>query len=972
MRTKNYLILGIGSFLLANIAFATPLIQDMIIPKNISPFSQEVVDEGDYYILNTGEQVFFQRRENTYIIMHDTQVRTKTILSRMIQQRMGNQLQIVKGDSLGKWLVVEIISAQSDQTLSDLVRMDPSIAFLSPVLVHSKTGDNMGILAEMVVRVVKNADLELTRAALESQGLSLISKLNFTEQEYHFEITENITDIGQIFELTRSVAALPSIEWAEPNFLITPKKYYTPDDTLFVNQWHLNNTGQMGGLIDADIDAPEGWELSKGANTVIAIFDDGVDLAHEDLKIWANPDETGGGKENDGIDNDNNGYIDDYQGWDFTNNDNDPSPATVDDNHGTACAGVAGAIGNNAQGVTGSAMDSIILPIQFVGGTCTSIGNAMRYAGKYADVVSNSWGTVFCESELNSAISDVVNGHIAGARRGTKGAPVLFASGNDASGWQKFTLNGFPAGTYNFTWRFLKDEITASGYDTVWLDNITWPGGAITDFETDTVATIPNGFTSSGDANWQVVSDGTHAWGASGNSVKAGTIIDNQFTDLNITQTVGDGNLEFWVWVSSEQQGDVMEFYLNDTYVFQYSPGQYGHQNEVSYPASNTDTIAVGASTDGGISGTEMRSAYSQFGVEIDVVSPSNGGFSAITTTDRTGTEGYDDSSDYVDTFGGTSSATPLVAGIVADMIAYNPTLTAAEIRTYLRQGTDQIGPYTYTADRNDYYGYGRVNLYKTLDLLPINPNSETQNVDYNNCPIPFLGGMATLCPTGTGDLGATTVQVLEADVFPEQGFSSNCSEITNAVPRYFDISPTTAVETTVRLYYDETKLNGNVEANLDIWNCTGTDWVPLNATPYPDSNYVEVVTNSFSPFILSDDAPVYVDLARFKGSGGYSDEYGLYYTEIQWGTAMEINNDHFNILKSAEEYGDYQIIPVWRYHDNEWEQLLRILAQGDSSSYQIFDDDVNAGQTYFYKLEDIDLYGVSTQHGPINITVPE
>jgi subtilisin family serine protease len=111
----------------------------------------------------------------------------------------------------------------------------------------------------------------------------------------------------------------------------------------------------------------------------------------------------------------------------------------------------------------------------------------------------------------------------------------------------------------------------------------------------------------------------------------------------------------------------------------------------------------------------EERSYYSQFGPEVDVVAPSSGGGQGITTTDRMGAAGYDSSSNYTSTFGGTSSATPLVAGVVADILACKPNLTAAQVRQALRDGADKIGPYPYS--RNDYYGYGRVNLYNTLQL---------------------------------------------------------------------------------------------------------------------------------------------------------------------------------------------------------------------------------------------------------------
>ena len=201
-------------------------------------------------------------------------------------------------------------------------------------------------------------------AELHKYKLSLVSKLSFTDTEYELKMDEPVYDIGKIFELTRTLADLPFVNWAEPNFLVSAQKQFFPDDTLFDDQWHLHNTGQNGAAVDADVDAPEGWDILQGTGTVIAIYDDGVDTSHEDIAIWSNPGETGGGKETNGIDDDGNGYTDDYQGWDFSDNDNDPSPSSSGDNHGTAVAGVAGAIGNNETGVSGSAPRAVILPVR--------------------------------------------------------------------------------------------------------------------------------------------------------------------------------------------------------------------------------------------------------------------------------------------------------------------------------------------------------------------------------------------------------------------------------------------------------------------------------------------------------------------------------------------------------------------------------------------------------------------------------
>ncbi|MBK7159404.1 MAG: hypothetical protein IPH77_12840 [Ignavibacteria bacterium] len=88
-----------------------------------------------------------------------------------------------------------------------------------------------------------------------------------------------------------------------------------PNDTRFAEQWDKNNTGQTGGTPDADIDAPEAWDISTGGTTVfgdtivVAIVDGGQQIDHQDLNTWRNWAEIPA----NGIDDDNNGYIDDIQ-----------------------------------------------------------------------------------------------------------------------------------------------------------------------------------------------------------------------------------------------------------------------------------------------------------------------------------------------------------------------------------------------------------------------------------------------------------------------------------------------------------------------------------------------------------------------------------------------------------------------------------------------------------------------------------
>ena len=134
-----------------------------------------------------------------------------------------------------------------------------------------------------------------------------------------------------------------------------------PNDSRFNEQWSLNNTGQTGGTPDADIDAVEAWDFSTGGVTalgdtiVIAIVDGGCDLNHSDLQYWYNYEEI----PNNNIDDDGNGYVDDFRGWNaYDNNGNVPSAS-----HGTHVSGIAAARGNNGIGVSGVNWNAKIMPV---------------------------------------------------------------------------------------------------------------------------------------------------------------------------------------------------------------------------------------------------------------------------------------------------------------------------------------------------------------------------------------------------------------------------------------------------------------------------------------------------------------------------------------------------------------------------------------------------------------------------------
>ena len=246
--------------------------------------------------------------------------------------------------------------------------------------------------------LVKYKAPETTTATMyykEEWGIETIK--NFQELGVqHVKLPEEL-DVEDALEIYRRD---PNVEYAEPNYY----RHLTaiiPNEGMFPNLWGLHNTGQevngSSGTPDADIDAPEAWDITTGSSDVIiAVIDSGVDYNHPDLSanIWINSGEIGG----NGIDDDGNGYIDDTRGWNFFNNENNNDVMDTR-GHGTCVAGIIGAIGNNSVGVTGVCWRAQIMPVRIIGGLgyafpVDAVISAIRYASDNgAHIINCSFGS---------------------------------------------------------------------------------------------------------------------------------------------------------------------------------------------------------------------------------------------------------------------------------------------------------------------------------------------------------------------------------------------------------------------------------------------------------------------------------------------------------------------------------------------------------------------------------------------------
>lgn len=272
-------------------------------------------------------------------------------------------------------------------------------------------------------------------AKLKKHGLDLWYVVEMNPNEDPAQAARKYAAIGEVqFAEVEKEIKLSNYHFAIADDLKTPNANSFFNDPRLQDQWHYNNIGQTGYTNGAHINLYKAWEITKGSpDIVVSIHDEGVDVKHPDLKdnIWVNAAEVNG---KPGVDDDNNGFIDDFNGWNFDKKNGLIDPQT----HGTHVAGTVAAVNNNGIGVSGVAGGSgkndgvKVMSLQSLGGG--RIEQSYIYAANNGAVISqNSWGYTSpgsWEKSVQEAIDYFIEEAGDFSNSPMKGGLVIFAAGN--------------------------------------------------------------------------------------------------------------------------------------------------------------------------------------------------------------------------------------------------------------------------------------------------------------------------------------------------------------------------------------------------------------------------------------------------------------------------------------------------------------------------------------------------------------
>jgi len=622
---------------------------------------------------------------NASSIQESEQTLINTLIKKVQQKKLLNKSKEVNGRSV------------ENNTASIILRLKKGV---TPTSVYNNL---------LKVNKLKTLDVSLIKSfPLVEQRISITAG---KQQHRHILVLQ--AEKISLSKLMSMAKAINGVELVEKNHIIhlesvsTPTPVF-PNDSSLDSLWGMHNEEQTGGTTDADIDAPEAWEKHQGSsNVVVGVIDTGIDYNHPDLvnNVWVNYAELNGVA---GVDDDNNGYVDDIHGIDTVNSDTDP----IDDqSHGTHCAGTIAAEGNNTIGVVGVNWRAKVAACKFLSATgsgstagaieCVNYFTALKQNGVNIVATNNSWGG----GGFSQALKDAID---AG---GEAGIIFVAAAGNSnsdneqtphyPSSYESPSIIAVAATNHDDT----KADFSSYGLTSV---DMAAPGKDIlsTVLSTSTCTIDSNPYFSesfeSGIANWSM---------STVNPANPFENFDNQHWKLDVTDgATGSNSLSDSLgenYYASRLQSAVRTIDLS---------GLSGNNICASLKVkgnieSHFDHLQIYASYNGGASwqaispeidgeftdwteiGITLNSAYfvSDFKIAITRYSDSTVQYEGYNIDDITIGEGTATHIPQYATYSGTSMATPHVAGAVAFFASIDDSETIANKKARILNSVDVL-----------------------------------------------------------------------------------------------------------------------------------------------------------------------------------------------------------------------------------------------------------------------------------------
>lgn len=361
--------------------------------------------QAQYWYYYGKEKIVLTEIPNMSIIKKSQQCDISELLSiiRKDNVSVSNQDDLI--DERNPFIIIESIDSLAIPLLTlETIKNIPGVISVQPMLEYK--GFLCGIIDEFVVKLKSDVSIVELENLSDKYSCEIIKENEFVKDQFLLSVSK--TNQKSALQLANIFYETNLFEFSEPNLFVFD--IFQSNDYYYNNQWPLKNTGQNSGTIGADINIEPAWTITEGSPSIkIAVVDNGVDLVHPDL------------------------FSNLETGFDATGNGTIGAPLiTENEFHGTACAGIIGAIKDNNIGVTGVAPYCHLIPVHISYGnssTFDNLANAIRWAANpllgNADIINNSWT---CSAPSNS-LSNAIDSAATVGRNG-KGIPILFSTGN--------------------------------------------------------------------------------------------------------------------------------------------------------------------------------------------------------------------------------------------------------------------------------------------------------------------------------------------------------------------------------------------------------------------------------------------------------------------------------------------------------------------------------------------------------------